>query len=132
MLLANIGQETQEISPAKNSEKCLPGHIKQMSRRGGLPQSEKLYLLSMSFEGRDCDMPVGVAAPRRDLQSRRASYCLPATDVLNFTRPVGSYRLGEAEHGIFLPERGFRCRSKGEKFEEYTNPVLVRADGHRQ
>ena len=105
-----------------------------MSRRGGLPQNEQFYLLSRSFKGRGCDTPVGVAAPinRQDLQSRRASCCLPATDVLNFTRPGARVCLGEAKHGIFPPERGFVCPSKGEKFDEYPNPALHRAGGLRQ
>ena len=74
-------------------------------------------------------MPVGVAPPRRDLQPRRPSCCLPAADVRNFARSGARDRLGEAKHAIFPPEGGFRCRSKGEKFDEYKNPVPDRTDG---
>ena len=56
-------------------------------------------------------MPVGVAATRRDAAvlegvSSDASTSDASTDVLNFTRRGPSNRLGEAKHGILLPERG--------------------------
>ena len=57
---------------------------------------------------------------------------MPAVDVLNFTRPGPRNRLGEAKHGILLPETGLLRPSKVEKFEYYSNPVPDRAGGHRQ
>ena len=103
-----------------------------MLRRGDLPQSEQFCLLSLSFKGRDCDMPAGVAAARRDAAFLKGVlvYASNGRDQFHATRAKRSF--GRGHHGILPPERAFLCPSKGEMFEEYPNPVPDRADGHRQ
>ena len=77
--------DPRDFTSEKQKRKKKNARAYHMWRRGGLPQCEQFCLLSLSFKGRDCDRQVGVTDPRRYLQSRRASCCLPATDGLSFT-----------------------------------------------
>ena len=94
----------------------MPATNYHMLRRGDLPQSEQFCLLSLSFKGRDCDMPAGVAAARRDAAFLKGVlvYASNGRDQFHATRAKRS--LGRGRHGgILPPERAFLCPLKGEK-----------------